>query len=325
MKHKILFLKDLSQSGKDYLIKNNCEVIISNGETEEDYIEEIRDCSGLFVRNEPITAKIMDAAPNLKVIAKHGIGYDNIDIKAAMKRNIEVVYAPMGNVNSVAEHALMLILNCARRFEIVSREFRGGNFGIRYTLPDANEISNKTLGLLGLGNIAMSLANKVINGLGMKVIAYDPYKKPGVTDLGIEILETREELLRRADFVSIHMPSTKETKGSIGMKEFKIMKDSAYIINTSRGNIVKEDELIEALKKEIIKGAGLDVYENEPIEKDHPLLQLDNVIATPHTAGMTVEASDKLSLTGAMGIVEVLQSKPITWSVNRLFEDKNDK
>jgi D-3-phosphoglycerate dehydrogenase len=303
-------------------MKNNCELIISKGKTEKDYIEEIKDCSGLFVRNEPVTAKMMDSAPKLKVISKHGIGYDNIDIKAAIERNIQVVYAPLGNVNSVAEHALMLILNCAKRMEIVRREFRGGNFDIRYTLPDANEISNKTLGLIGLGNIASILAKKVINGLDMKVIAYDPYKKPGITDLGVEILESKEELLKRSDFVSIHMPLTNETRGSIGMNEFEIMKNSAFIINTSRGDIIREDDLLDALKKGIIKGAGLDVYEQEPIDKNHPLLQLDNVIATPHISGMTVEASNQLSLSGAMGIVEVLQNKDITWSVNRLFKDK---
>lgn len=300
------------------LKENNCEVIISSGTTEEEYINEIKDCDALFVRNEKITPKIMDAAPKLKVIAKHGIGYDNIDINYATKKGIQVVYAPLGNINSVAEHAMLLIMTCARRYGFVEREFKSGNYNIRYTLEDAHDVNGKTLGLIGCGNIGQELAKKAIYGFNMKVIGYDPYVNEEKLDIPIEIVESKEDLLKKSDFISLHMPSTKETKGSFGLEEFKMMKKSAYIINTSRGDIIKEKDMIQALKEGIISGAGLDVYEKEPISIDNSLLSMDNVIATPHCAGMTAEASERLSYGGAQGILEVLLNKKLTWPVNKL-------
>lgn len=322
MSYQVLLLKKLADTGIRYLMDHGCDVIISSGKTEEDFIRDMKNCDGLFVRNEKITGHMMDMAPNLKVIAKHGIGYDNIDIEAATQRNIQVVYAPMGNVNSVAEHAMMLILASAKRYGVVNQEMKRGNYEIRYTLPDGYEVKNKTLGLIGCGNIAKALARKAYFGLDMRVIGYDPYQKPGFNEAGIEILESREEVIRRSDFISIHLPSTNATKNSFGMAEFKLMKPTAYLINTSRGDIVIEEELAEALKKSIIKGAGLDVYNTEPVKVDNPLLSMPDVIATPHSAGMTVEASDALSLTGAQGIVEALYGKKITWPVNRILVDK---
>lgn len=318
MSYRVVLLKKLADTGINYLKEHDCEVIISSGKTEEEFIKDMKDCDALFVRNEKITGAMMDTVPGLKVIAKHGIGYDNIDIDAATKRGIQVVYAPMGNVNSVAEHAMMLILTGAKRYGIVNGEMKNGNYDIRYTLSDGYEVKNKTLGLIGCGNIAKALAKKAHFGMEMRVIGYDPYQKPGLNEAGIEILGSREEVISQSDFISIHLPSTIETRGSFGKKELEMMKSTAFLINTSRGDIVAEEDLILALKKGIIKGAGLDVYEKEPVGAENELLKMDNVIATPHTAGMTVEASDALSLTGAQGIIEVLYGKEITWPVNRI-------
>lgn len=322
MSYQVLLLKKLADTGIRYLMEHGCDVLISKGKTEEDFIRDMKNCDGLFVRNEKITGHMMDMAPKLKVIAKHGIGYDNIDIEAATKRNIQVVYAPMGNVNSVAEHAMMLILASAKRYGVVNQELKQGNYEIRYTLSDGYEVKNKTLGLIGCGNIAKILARKAYFGMDMRVIGYDPYQKPGFNEAGIEILESREDVIRQSDFVSIHLPSTDATKHSFGKAEFELMKPTAYLINTSRGDIVIEEELIEALQNNVIKGAGLDVYDKEPVLMNNTLLHLPNVIATPHSAGMTVEASDALSLTGAQGIIEAFMGKTITWPVNRILVDK---
>lgn len=319
MSYRVVLLKKLADTGINYLKENDCEVFISSGTTEEEYINDMKDCNALFVRNEKITGKMMDMAPNLKVIAKHGIGYDNIDVESATKRNIQVVYAPTGNVNSVAEHALMLILCCAKRLELVNHEMKNGNYEIRYTLPDAHEVKNKTLGLIGCGNIAKMLAKKAYFGMDMRVIGYDPYQKSGMNEFGIEILEDRNEVIKQSDFISIHLPSTNDTKGGFGKAEFEIMKETAYLINTSRGDVIKEADLIDALENESIKGAGLDVFETEPVKQDNPLLNMINVITSPHSAGMTVEASNALSLAGAQGIVEVLHGKKITWPVNQIL------
>lgn len=318
MKYKVLMLKNLADTGKNYLRENGCEVVVSSATSHEELLQELADIDALFVRNEPVTPEMMDAAPKLKVIAKHGVGYDNINVEAATERKIQVVYAPLGNVNSVAEHAMMEILCCARRYGIVHNELVRGNYNIRFQLNDGCDVAGKTIGLIGCGNIARELAKKAINGFGMKVIAFDPHLDPGMTAEGIEIIPDRKTVFEQSDFVSIHMPSIKTTKRSIGMEEFKWMKPSAFIINTSRGDILREEELIEALKENVILGAGLDVYDQEPLPNDNELLAMDQVISTPHTAGLTIEASNRLSLTGAEGIVEALEGRELTWPVNRV-------
>ena len=318
MKYKVFLLKDVAQSGKDYLKEHDCDVVIAASEDEDEIIKQAQGCHGIFVRNENVTARMMDGIPTLKVIAKHGVGYDNIDIEAATKRNIQVVYAPLGNVNSVAEHALLLLLACARKYTIASDELKSGNYAIRFSLSGAHEIKGKTLGLLGYGHIAKCFAKKAKNGLEMNVISYTRSSKPGINEDGVEMVENRDDLFKRADYLSIHVPSTPETRHSIGMREFMLMKKGACIINTARGNIINEAELVEALNKGIIAGAGLDVLEKEPVDKDNPLLKMEQVVVTPHVAGMTVEASDALSLTGAKGIVETLYGLPITYPVNTI-------
>lgn len=315
MRYKVVLLKNLAETGKAYLSDNDCEVVVSQGTTEEEFIEDMKGCHGLFVRNELVTASMMDACPSLKVIAKHGTGYDNIDTKAAKERGVRVVYAPLGNVNSVSEHCFMLILNCAKRYGIVKDALNDDNYNIRYVLSDAVEVKGKVLGLIGCGNIAKELAKKAHFGFGMKVIAYSPRKKEGLEKYGIEYTDNRDKVFRMADFLSIHVPSTEETRKSIGILEFQKMKETAYLINTARGDIVNEDDLIEALEKGLIKGAGLDVYEKEPIHSNHKLLNMSQVITTPHTAGMTIEASNSLSLMGARGIVDVLNGKEPEWPV----------
>lgn len=316
---KALFLKEMDQSGKEILRKNGIEVIVSRGRSEEDYVKELQEIQpeGILCRTEKVTPAMMDASRNLRVIAKHGVGLDNIDMNYATGQGIQVVYAPTGNSNSVAEHALFLMLACARRFHYVDGVFRGGNFDVRYTLHNTFELEDMTLGLLGCGRIGQLLAKKAAGGLGMRVVGYDPYMTKDKLQAPITLMP-KEEVLREADFVSLHMPSTPQTKGSIGAKDFALMKPTASFINVARGDVVVEQDLIGALKSGEILGAGLDVFAGEPIGPDHPLLKMPQVIATPHTAATTEQAVKRCCSTAAQGIVEVLTGRKITFPANRL-------
>ncbi len=318
MKYSVLLLRDLHPSGKTLLEEHDCEVMIAEGPALLDYQDQLERCNAIFVRNEPVTPQMMDMAPNLKVIAKHGVGYDNIDVEYASKKGIQVVYAPLGNNNSVAEMAIMHILSCARRMRYSQQELINGNYNIRFTLNNTHEIKGKTLALIGCGRIARLVAEKASAGLGMKVIGYDPFVKPGMMECGIEVVEDRNRVFSEADFVSVHLPALPDTIHSIGMKEFGIMKKTAFLINTARGNVIREEELVDALNRGEIAGAGLDVFEDEPVKKNNPLLAMDHVSVTPHCSGLTVEASENLSYTGAAGILEVLYHKPLTWPVNKV-------
>lgn len=318
MKYSALLLRDMHPSGKTLLEENDCEVMIADGTELSDYQDQLKRCNAIFVRNEPVTSQMIDMAPNLKVIAKHGVGYDNIDVAYATKKGIQVVYAPLGNNNSVAEMAMMHILSCARRIRRSQQELINGNYDIRFVLNDTHEIKGKTLALIGCGRIAGLVAQKASAGFGMRVIGYDPFVKPGMTECGIEVIADRDQVFSEADFVSVHLPALPDTIHSIGIKEFRLMKKTAFLINTARGNVIQEDDLVEALNTGEIAGAGLDVFEKEPVEKNNPLLAMDHVSVTPHCSGLTVEASENLSYTGAAGILEVLYHKPLTWPVNKV-------
>lgn len=320
MKYKVLFLKELDVSGKQILWDDGAEIIVAGGRSEDVFIKEIREnqVDAIMCRTEIVTPAMMDASPNLKVIAKHGVGLDNIDVEYATKKGIQVVYAPLGNYNSVAEHVIMLMLMAARRYKYVDREFRSGNFDVRYTLQDTFELEGLTLGILGCGRIGQIIANKAALGFGMNVIGYDPYAKQESMKAPVKLLENRDDVLARADFISLNLPSLPSTRGSIDYAAFQKMKTNAFFINCSRGDVVVEADLIKALQEGLILGAGLDVFDKEPIEYTNPMLEMDNVIMTPHTAATTRQAVVRCCTTAARGIMEVMNGKPITFPGNKI-------
>lgn len=320
MKYKVLFLKELDVSGKQILWDDGAEIIVAGGRSEDVFIKEIREnqVDAIMCRTEIVTPAMMDASPNLKVIAKHGVGLDNIDVEYATKKGVQVVYAPLGNYNSVAEHVIMLMLMAARRYKHVDREFRSGNFDVRYTLQDTFELEGLTLGILGCGRIGQIIANKAALGFGMNVIGYDPYAKQESMKAPVKLLENRDDVLARADFISLNLPSLPSTRGSIDYAAFQKMKTNAFFINCSRGDVVVEADLIKALQEGLILGAGLDVFDKEPIEYTNPMLEMDNVIMTPHTAATTRQAVVRCCTTAARGIMEVMNGKPITFPGNKI-------
>lgn len=269
-------------------------------------------------RTEPITAAMMDAAgPNLKVIGKQGAGLDNIDMDAATERKIRVVYAPGMNAQSVAEQATFLLLACARRYQYVDQQFRSGNYKVRFGLENTYELQGKTLGLVGCGRIGRMLATIAKNGFGMNVIGYDPFlKQEQLGDL-ITLVPEQDDVFKQADFISLHTPSTPETKRSIGMRQFKMMKPTASFINASRGDVVCEEELIQAMKDRVIICAGLDVTEKEPLPLDSPLYTLDNVTLTPHTAAATEQSVIRCCETVAHDICAVIAGNDAKFAANK--------
>ena len=226
-----------------------------------------------------------------KVIGKQGAGLDNIDMDHAHAKDITVVYAPAGNANAVAEHAVMLMLMCAKRFTYVDRQFRGGNFLVRMDMEHTYELGGKTLGMIGCGRISQLAMKKCKYGFGMKVIGYDPYMtQEKIGDL-CELKETAKEVWEQADFVSVHLPVVPSTEHSIGREQFSWMKPTASFINCARGALIKENELVECLQDGTLFQAGLDVFEHEPIqESSRALFDLDNVIMTPHMAATTEQS-----------------------------------
>ncbi|MBZ4646216.1 MAG: D-3-phosphoglycerate dehydrogenase / 2-oxoglutarate reductase [Petroclostridium sp.] len=315
MAFKVLIPQDITEAGKKYLLERGYEIKMGSGATVDAIKKDVEDCDAILARTAPFPAEVLKAGKKLKVIARHGVGVDNIDVKTAEELGIYVTNAPLSNANSVAEHTIGLIIACARNMVRVDKEFRNGNFEIRNQLKGM-DIEGKILGLVGLGRIGTMVAKKAALGLGMKVIGYDPYITQDKVAPEIELINDWEYIFKNADFVSLHMPATEKTKGIVGKKEFEIMKPTAYLINAARGEVVNEAELIEALKTKKIAGAGLDVFEQEPPAKDNPLFELHNVILTPHNAALTQEAMDRMGLHAAIGIDEVLSGKKPSWPVN---------
>ena len=313
---KILISEPIAESGKKYLVERGYEIYEGTGYTKESMIQDIRGCEGMIIRINPCDKDVLEAALNLKVIAKHGVGVDNIDMKYCDKHNIQVTFTPLANGQAVAEHALYLMFACSRNVNIINKYFREGrDFQVRNRYNSV-ELQGKTVGIFGLGRIGRALA-RMCNGIGMEVIGYDPYMLQNQLSSDIELIKEKDEVLKRSDYISIHLPCSDETRGLIGFREFELMKKSAFLVNTSRGGVVVEKDLIEALEKEMIRGAGIDVFEIEPVEASNPLFEMENVIVTPHLAGGS-EAIYKMSLHAAMGIDEFFSGKPLSWPVNKI-------
>jgi len=277
--------------------------------TENELIENIGDVEGLLcLLTDPITRKVIGAGKRLKIIANYAVGYENIDVEYANKRGILVTNTPGVLTDTTAELTWALLLACVRRIVEADRFTREKRFnGWCPTLLLGSELYGKTLGIVGAGSIGTAFALKG-KGFGMRVLYHDYYKN--------EVLENKisakmvglEELLKKSDFISLHIPLTEKTYHLIGEREFALMKPFAYLINTSRGAVIDEKELIQALKADRIKGAGLDVYENEPRIPEE-LIELPNVVLLPHIGSATYEARNKMAETAAENLIAGLTDK----------------
>jgi D-3-phosphoglycerate dehydrogenase len=242
----------------------------------------------IVVLTREIDAELLDAAESLSLIAKRGVGVDNVDIEAATERGVLVCNTPGANARAVAEHALSLLLAVRHRVLAADRHTRAG--GWNPASFETSELGGDVLGAYGAGNTGRTLA-RLADGIGMDVITYDPYVDADSLPAGASLVDSPAELFKRADTVSVHVPLTDETWGAVGAEELAALGLDGILINTARGGVVNEDALVSALETETIAGAGLDVYETEPPVKDHPLFEFDQVVVTPHVAGATVEAN----------------------------------
>lgn len=322
MKYKVLILKELDVSGKQILRDDGAALFVTDGHSEDCFIKELEEhqVDAILCHNEAVTPAMMDASRNLKVIAKQGAGLDNIDLEYATQKGIQVVYAPLCNSNAVAEHAMMLMLMAARRYKRVDSEFRTGNCDVHGALQDTYELEGMTLGVLGCGRIGQMIANKAAFGFGMDVVGYDPYAKQEEMKAPIRLLNHRDEVLERADIITIHLPSLPSTRGSVDYSAFQKMKPKAFFINCGCKDVVVEADMARALKEGLILGAGIDVLDDEAFEYGNPMLEMDNVIITPRTAKITRQAVVRSCSTAAQGIVEVINGKPIAFPGNKIGE-----
>jgi phosphoglycerate dehydrogenase-like enzyme len=263
------------------------------------------DTESVIAATEPFTREVIMGAGRLRVIARSGVGYDAIDVAAADERGIAVTTTPGTNEHSVAEHALAMLLALSRGFPRRDLQVRRGEFSKKAPLP---RLAGRTLGIVGLGRIGKALGTRV-SGLGLKVLAYEPYPDPAfVAERGIELV-TFEELLRRSDFVSLHLPLTAETEGLINRRALALMKPGAILVNTARGGLVVEEDLSAALTEGRLAAAGLDVFVEEPPSADNPLLQLDNVLLSPHIAGLDDDSHYDSQVMVARVLVDLAQGR----------------
>ena len=284
------------------------DVYVADNQDPNNYLDEMKDADALIVRIAKCDGHTIENSPNLKVIGRTGVGYDSVDVKTATAHGIPVVITPGANNRSVAEHAVAMMFALSKNLVEAQQEMCKGNWEIRGA-KKAFELEGKTIGILGLGAIGRETA-KICEGCGMKVAAYDPFlSKEQVEGYGAVYYENYEDLLKVSDVVSIHVPLTDETKNMISKKQLTEMKKTALIINCSRGGIINETDLVEALKAGEIAGAGTDVFCSEPPKTDDPLLNCPNLIVSPHSAAQTREAVIKMAQMCVKGCLAVAEGK----------------
>lgn len=302
---KVLVAAPLHEKALEVLKNAGFEIVYEEYPDEDRLLELVRDADAIIVRSKPkVTRKVIEAAPKLKVIGRAGVGLDNIDLEAAKERGIKVVNSPGASSRSVAELAVGLMFAVARKIAFADRKMREGVWAKKQCM--GIELEGKTIGVIGFGRIGYEVA-KIANALGMKVLLYDP--KPNeerAKEVGGKFVSL-EELLKESDVVTLHVPLLDATYHLINEERLKLMKKTAILINAARGAVVDTEALVKALKEGWIAGAGLDVFEEEPLPADHPLTKLDNVVLTPHIGASTEEAQMRAGVQVAEQIVEILK------------------
>lgn len=325
MAYQVLITEPVNEKGLDFMREQGYTLITGTGSDEETLLKECRDCDGALTRNGKFTQRVFEACPKLKVVSMHGVGVDGIDVDAATKMGIQICNAAESNQKSVAEYAVGLILMLAKRSVVYNNGLKSGDMSVRNLY--GSDVSGKTLGIIGMGNIGTQVARMASNGLGMIVLGYSRHiSKKQKTDFGF-LTPDMDEVISSADFLSLHLPGTDKTRHMIDARRLALMKESAFLINTGRGEVIDEAALIKVLQDRKLRGAALDVFEGNLPKADNPLLSMDNVIVTPHTAAFTTEALERMSYQAALGIVEVLEKRPVTYAVNKLkdsFEENKD-
>ncbi len=316
--NRIMLVEQIHQCG-EAMLAQKAELIYPRPQNLEGILSAIGDCDALVVRNTKITRQIMEAAPKLAVIGRHGVGYDTVDITAATELGITVVYTPAANTESVVEIAIGFIICLGRKIVAAHAAMQSGQLlSDKVTMAILtrqkglinSDLWGKTLGVVGVGRTGSAVSSRMNAAFNMRVLGCDPYvDAKEMAGYGVQKISRLEEMLPHCDFVAIHCSGGAETRHLIDARMLALMKPSACLINTARGTVVDEAALIEALQSQQISGAAVDVYDPEPPLPENPLLHMENVIVTPHYCAMTEESLYNMATMVAQGVLDVLEGR----------------
>ena len=306
----ILIIQPIDKSGIEILENRpdyNFEII--DGTDLEQIKEKIVKCDGISIRTAKLPADVIRSAKNLKIISRHGVGYDNIDLEAAKEKNVTISITATANAVAVAEHVMFMLLNISKRKDMYDKTVKSGRFNDRNKLPKTIELWNKNILIMGFGRIGKSLIKRCI-GFEMNVYVYDPFvSKEEIESLGGKKIEDLKEGVKIMDALTLHMPLNEKTKNIINYEVLKNMKKNCIIINASRGGIINENDLNKSLNENKIFGAGLDVFDTEPPDNDNPLLKNDKTFLSPHTAAFTEECMVRMGKETIQNIIDFFDKK----------------
>ena len=306
----ILIIQPIDKSGIEILENRpdyNFEII--DGTDLEQIKEKIVKCDGISIRTAKLPADVIRSAKNLKIISRHGVGYDNIDLEAAKEKNVTISITATANAVAVAEHVMFMLLNISKRKDMYDKTVKSGRFNDRNKLPKTIELWNKNILIMGFGRIGKSLIKRCI-GFEMNVYVYDPFvSKEEIESLGGKKIEDLKEGVKKMDALTLHMPLNEKTKNIINYDVLKNMNKNCIIINASRGGIINENDLNKSLNENKIFGAGLDVFDTEPPDNDNPLLKNDKTFLSPHTAAFTEECMVRMGKETIQNIIDFFDKK----------------
>ena len=307
---KILVIQPIHEAGIKLLESNpNYEFEVVENVDAEFLKSKIKDCDGASIRTAKLTSDVIEAANNLKIISRHGVGYDNIDLEASKKNNLTLAITATANAVAVAEHVMFMLLNISKRKNMYDDTVKSGKFSDRNKLPKTVELWSKNILIAGFGRIGQALIKRCL-GFEMNVFIYDPFvSKDVIEKLGGIKVESMEDACKDMDAISLHIPLNDKTKNIINYDLLKTMKNNCIIINAARGGIVNEVDLDKALNEDLIFGAGLDVFEIEPPEANNPLLKNDKVFLSPHTASFTEECMTRMGKETVQNIIDFFDEK----------------
>ena len=309
-KKKILIVQNIHKAGIELLKNNpNYEFEILENADSEFLKKKISEYDGLSIRTAKLPGEIINLGKKLKIISRHGVGYDNIDLKSSKKNNITVTITATSNAVAVSEHVMFMLLNIAKGKNMYDDTVKSGKFNERNKLPKTIELWKKNILIAGFGRIGQNLIKRCL-GFEMNVFVYDPFvDKEKIESFGGQKVDNLKLAVKNMDFISLHMPLTNQTKNMVNMELLKSMKKNCIIINAARGGIINENDLNEALNKNYIYGAGLDVFEIEPPKKDNPLLKNKKVFLSPHSAAFTEECMERMGKETIQNIIDFFDKK----------------
>ena len=302
---KIGIVQEIHPKGYDVLKRNNLDYFVINNTEESHLIEKLADVDGIIVRTADINKKILSKAKNLKILSRHGVGYDNVDTEFLNTNKIALAITGSANATSVAEHVMTMMLCLTKNIFESDKLVKSNKFQDKGILPNFFELYKKNILILGFGRIGKALAKRCM-GFEMNIYVHDPFvSKEDIAEQNYIPID-KEEGFKIADYISIHLPLNSHTKDLISFEQFDIFKSNLILINTARGGIINEEALYKALKNKKIFGAGIDVFEKEPPIENHKLFTLNNTLLTPHNAALTLECRKRMSIESCENVVNFL-------------------